>query len=55
MSELIEKIFEWVASDDAIWFFFGWEAALFITEPNWVSGLFCAFIIFLLFYKPDPE
>ena len=51
MSELIAAIFEWLTSDDAVWFFFGWEACLLVMEPNWVSALFCAFILYLLWVK----
>ena len=53
MLELIEKIFDWLASDDAIWFFFGWEANMFLIEPNWGSALFCAIIILLLLWKTE--
>jgi hypothetical protein len=53
MSELIEKIFEWLASDDAVWFFFGWEANMLLVEPNWASAIFCIIVVFLLAYKTE--
>ena len=54
MQELIQKFYEWLTSDDAVWFFFGWEANMFVVEPNWGSAIFCLCIIALILWKPDP-
>jgi hypothetical protein len=53
MSELLEKIGEWISSDDAVWFFFGWETCAMLLEPNWTSAIFMAICVWLLSSKDE--
>lgn len=48
MSELIEKIFNWIASDNFVWFILGWSVADFLYSPGLWSFLFVCFWIWVL-------
>lgn len=45
---MLEKIFDWLASDNFVWFIIGWSSATFLLEPGIGTFLMLLFWVWVL-------